>query len=1521
MKVLKRILWILLISVLTVVGICLIAIQTPAVQTRVTQAVAENYLSNIDGDVSFSKISLRPFHTLIIRDFVIVDKNPVRPAEDIIDSFTEQGWEPYDTLVKAEYVVAAFSLKGLVKVFKGEALEINKLSVRNGRFHLVLEPYRKMNVKRIFRVKAKPQGKPKEPKDLFWVKKVIVRNFEYSMTQVKKPLKSVPEGCINWFDLHVMDVNAEGSNIRMKNGIVTATLEKCSFMEKSGYECKLVSASTAIGNGQAVIQDIHIKDEWSNVYLPHFIMSWHSKYDFRRYLDKVGMDFKFDQTKLSSQSLGYFAPAIKKMNLEVIADGSVYGPTSGMRFDNFNFRTSDDSFSIDLNGDISGLPILDQARFDLTLDNCNTTVDGLEKLVQGVTGNPRFRLGKVRPSTWASLFGRMRGEVNDLDASLYLGSGVGDVLADVKVYNAMDKSKAIKVIGDLMTEDLNLGKILGNNLLGDCTISTTVKADIDRSKGPVLSIESLLVDKLGLKGHNYTDIIADGTLSKEKFEGNVISSDPACDFEFKGLFSLAKKPKDAVYQFYANVNHADLHQMNLDKREASVVSFVTDANFKRSKGQLLGTIKVEDLVLESEEKHEVGNIDISSRSNDGVYRISLTSDFADAEYTGSKPITSFFGDLSNITVKKEIPALFNKKAENWDGSTYDISMQVKDMSEVTGFFKPGLYIDRNTSLGLSVDDGGKVDGWVKSHRIALKENYLKDIDLKLDNSDDHLSGNMSCEEISLASMLLQNDAIRLHVNDNEFGIGFSFENDDNMVNSGEFVARGDVSRDSQGILGVDIGILPSGFNLIDEEWSIMPAEISIRGKSIKVDGVQFTNGDQAIFVDGGITKEGRDTLNIAAERFDLSAVSPFISKHDYRLRGAMTGSVLVTSDFEKKKGILADFLIDSTAFAGTDFGTVIASSIWNNADSSFDIDLENDLGGKTSLTASARYFPADKQLKASADLDKQDITCIKDLVTGVFEEIDGTISGHVEAEGPIDNLDLKTRNGRLTARLLIDYIHVPYQVDGPFHADASGLYFDDIPVKDDYRGTGAVKGGVYWDHFRNLKLGIHIDGRNIEAIAKPESDNEGYYCNAFGTGTVDITGDLSTVLVTVDMFSSERSKFGLLLANSGKNKNTGLLKFKEPVVEVVFDPYEEMISQLRKSEEKKKKTAVDVRLLIHATPLAEAMLEIDKDTGSAITGRGNGLIDADIKHDKPINLKGDYTLDDGSLHMNLMGIASRDFTINEGSSVKFNGDVQESELNIDAIYKTKASLSTLIGDTTSVNSRRNIDCYLKVTGRLKEPKVNFAIDVPDLDPSVKAKVENALSTEDKVQKQVIALLVTNNFLPDEQSGINNNAASSALYSNAANILTNQLNNIFAKLNIPLDLGLNYQQNNRGNDVFDVNVSTQLFNNRVIINGNIGNRQYKNGNNNSEVAGDIDIEIKLDRSGAFRLNLFSHSADQYTNYLDNSQRNGLGVTYQQEFNKISEVFKYMFAGRKKREQLDAEEIQRQQEEGMKTIVIE
>jgi hypothetical protein len=429
---------------------------------------------------------------------------------------------------------------------------------------------------------------------------------------------------------------------------------------------------------------------------------------------------------------------------------------------------------------------------------------------------------------------------------------------------------------------------------------------------------------------------------------------------------------------------------------------------------------------------------------------------------------------------------------------------------------------------------------------------------------------------------------------------------------------------------------------------------------------------------------------------------------------------------------------------------------------------------------------------------------------------------------------------------------------------------------------------------------------DMECINLTEKQGEYFYGNIFATGNLGISGPMEAIWLDIDAVTSKPGQLHIPITSAlTSGGGTNLLKFKEPETDIYIDPYEAMISRLEKKETITGDFGVKMR--VTASQDVEAFVEIDKASGNVLTGRGNGTIDLEVSNDV-FNINGDYNITGGNYKFVVLGLANRDFKINDGSAIRFRGDLMESELDIKATYRTKASLSTLISDTTSVANKRFVDCGISISDKIMNPRLSFSIAIPDLDPMIKSRVESALSTEDKVQKQFLSLLISNNFLPDEQSGIVNN--SSMLYSNVSEILANQINNIFMRLDIPLDLGLSYQPNERGNDIFDVAVSTQLFNNRVVVNGNIGNRQYSSSGNQNNVVGDIDIEIKLDRSGSLRLNLFSHSADEYTNYLDNSQRNGVGLTYQTEFNSFKQLIRNIFASRKKRQ-----ENKRMEEEAM------
>ena len=412
--------------------------------------------------------------------------------------------------------------------------------------------------------------------------------------------------------------------------------------------------------------------------------------------------------------------------------------------------------------------------------------------------------------------------------------------------------------------------------------------------------------------------------------------------------------------------------------------------------------------------------------------------------------------------------------------------------------------------------------------------------------------------------------------------------------------------------------------------------------------------------------------------------------------------------------------------------------------------------------------------------------------------------------------------------------------------------------------------------------------------------NSPIYGDVYGTGRVDITGPFEALVLNIDARTVKDGNLHIPLRSGGAQATGDLLVFTEPYVEVEEDPYEQMLAATRTTK-KKTQGDLDVRVRVRATPAVTAHIDIGENS---LQGLGNGQINLRIRSGGPFTINGDYTLSEGEFRFSTLDLVTREFTIRDGSSIRFNGDVMDSDLNVTGVYSTKAALSTLLSSSASADGvRRQVDCIINITDKLRNPQIDFDIEIPELDPGTEGLVSSALNTEDKVMKQFLYLLIANSFLPNEESGIITTGGSNMLYSNMSGIMAGQLNSIFEALDIPLDLGLNYQQNASGQNLFDVALSTQLFNNRVVVNGNIGNRRMY-GTTTDEVAGDIDIDIKLNKPGTFRLNLFSHSADQYTSFLDNSQRNGIGFAYQREFNSLGQFFRQLFTPRREREAQEA-----------------
>lgn len=1446
-----------------------VLVQLPDMQKFLADKFIQKIENGLGCKISLGSIRIRPFNRVLVSDLTITDDNP----------FISDKFEAQDTVAHIGKLVVYCSLGSLINP---DNLTFRRILIDDSYLCFVQEylgeskDIARSNIARCFRTGRNKDKDGASTKDLI-IRKMEADNFHFRMFLIRD-LKIRP-GAIDWTDLDLTaDIRAR--DFKASGKVIKAVVDRISLSEKSGYSAEKLSAEVIVRPQETRIEDIKLTDAWSTLDVPLFAMHYsNGRASFRHYCSDVAMEGLVSPSHLDFHTLTYFASGLTDADISLnIEKASVYGPVDNLSISSLVFKSLSgvDKNTSDINGKIA-----------LGIKNTRNLSDGIIKAEIAELSYPYK--GHI-----LHFNGSASGPTDKLDVKLGATSDIGSASVGGIVGNILNlKTSPLLVTGEISTRDLMVGTFLNKDFIKECTVKSNIRASLQKGNTSI-TVDSLKADRLNILDYDYTGINAAGTFSDNAFDGRIICADPNLNFIFQGLFNLSKNENNALYKFYFNLGYADLNAINLDKRGVSKASFSLDADYMRiDEADLLGNIGIHSLALENAAgRYDIGDIAIGSYSNDNVYRINFNSSFADASYVGSKSIGQLPKAINDVALRKELPALFGEISEKWDNDNCDLKMDFHDSRDLLSFLIPGLYIADSTSVSMGIGSSGALSGEITSSRLAYKKKYIKGVNLEFDNADGNLNGKLSGDEIMFSNIFLEKNSLILFADDNHIGAGFEFDNSVDTQTKGELLVTGEFSRDESDRLILTAENLASNLYYEDIAWRIDPAEfVWEKGKSLQVDSLRIWSDDQEVFVDGRASVSTPDTLLLNINKFDLGTFGQIIAP-EMGVSGKATGKILFLSEEDSSHDLLVNFASDSTFIAGRPAGQLKIGGSWDNSSDIVDFALSNLSGADNNVHISGRYSPEAHQIDASSSFSNFDLGYFEPFSRSILSGLDGRLSGSLDVKGRADSLNVSGKDLNFSdARIKVKYTNVPYILNGPFHIDDNGLYFDNISLKDESSGHGTLNGSLLFNDFKRFSINAGIDATMLKVLDTEEEDNSTFYGDLTANGRISFTGPLDAVTLDIDATTADQGQLHIPMGGNGKaGSSTKILTFKEVPKYVWTDPYDQMMETLEIGQ--KKASDFSVKLNVNVTNDVEALLEIDKATGNMLNGRGTGNIRLDVRPSRKIfNINGDYNLRSGNVHLNAMGIAEKDFSIQDGSSIKFNGDIMNSDLDITALYSTKTSLASLIADSTSVSTRRTVECGIRVYDKLKDPQFKFSIDIPDLDPTIKSSVETALNTEDKIQKQFISLLVSNNFIPDEQSGIFN-SSSNLIFSNVANIMANQLNNVLQRLEIPVDLGLSYQNFDGGTNIFDVAISTQLFNNRVIVNGAIGNRQYKH-QASTNVVGDLDIEIKLDRAGAVRMSLFSHSADEYTNYLDHLQRNGIGIAYQKEFNTFKEFWTNLF----------------------------
>jgi len=269
---------------------------------------------------------------------------------------------------------------------------------------------------------------------------------------------------------------------------------------------------------------------------------------------------------------------------------------------------------------------------------------------------------------------------------------------------------------------------------------------------------------------------------------------------------------------------------------------------------------------------------------------------------------------------------------------------------------------------------------------------------------------------------------------------------------------------------------------------------------------------------------------------------------------------------------------------------------------------------------------------------------------------------------------------------------------------------------------------------------------------------------------------------------------------------------------------------------------------------------------------------------------------------------NKSFRIDKGSSIKWRGSMDDAVVDISAVYVTRASLydlrnnALLISPDTS-RKRVPVNCIIHLRDNLFKPTVTFEIDFPTMSDMMKEQYLTVVNSN--LNFQFLSILVLNQFIdnnPDKSNYTDKSGNSNAVGANAAEALSNQLSSWLSKISKNFDIGIKYRPGTQvSKDELEVALSTQLLNDRLLIDGNLGvggAQKYGNSQSSSNIVGDVNIEYKVTEDGAIRVKAFNRSNNNTYTINDAPYTQGIGVFYRREFENLKEFFTFKKKKKKK-----------------------
>ncbi len=1296
------------------------------------------------------------------------------------------------------------------------------------------------------------------------------------------------------FDLNHMDfskINFDIENGKILMDTITGFIKNLSTREQSGLEIVKLTANARVTPNESILTDLllqlprtEIKEriEFNYFNFPAF-------YDF---ISSVYMKADFKNSHLALSDLACFSTELKKMMDPMEVSGKFNGTVDNLKMKNLYVKAANQTV-IKGKGTIQGLPSVDGMFFDLQLDEGISSAADLKIIYPDIILPKELtRAGTI------SLKGNVTGFLNDFVGNMLINTDEGMVQTDLN----MKLNKGIPTYsGSVSTSNFAIGKIFQlDSTLGKISFSTTISGSGFMLKDLNTKLVSQ-IDKFEVLGYAYHNISVNGILDSKIFNGKLVIDDPNIQFDFQGKVDLQDSIPD--YDFYAEIKNANLDKLGLISRP---LTFSSNLNINlKGQNPLTGTgiiTATQTIISDETDTYKIKNLSFSVNEIGGNQKkLELRSDILSVDVNGQFNLPEL-PDAIVDAIKKYLPSFPTDLGESPSSQNFDFAIRLNEMKDFNNFFLNGIEGLSNTTINGHFDNSSNeiiFDGVIPY--IKYGKTFSRDLVLIGETNENMLS-------LSLTSNFLQvNDSLKIL----DPFVSASLENDKVLFNikandvSGKYkidlVAKAFGANEK-----IHVNFLPSSLLLNGQNWNFKSGnEILIGNKSLQFSNTELIHEDQTISVQNLNVGDTSD-IKLAFNNLQIEDFYNLFMFNNNQVKGKVTGYANIMNLFDEPR-YSANLTALQFGFNGDSADKVIAIVDYDPAKDQMNIEakVKDDL---YDIELKGIYAPGinSDSINFKFEIVKCELPILGKYLGDYISAVEGKVAGQVFIAGTTDKPKLSGSLVIPSATTKINYLGTSYSFSG----ETVKLYENKIDLGEftiyDDKGNSALAGGeITHQYLSDFKLKLHLTTKNFHLLNTNQFDNTAFYGTAYAGGTLLINGSIDALDMSATLTSKQGTEISIPVSDDASVSGNSFIRFvsRNDTVKLVQNKIAESSSIL--------KLNFDLTL----NPLAKVNIIFDQKAGDIISGTGNGNVRLEIDMDGNFNMYGNYVIEKGDYNFTLQNFFNKKFIIEKGSSISWNGDPYQAQIDINAIYSlSRVSFADLVSidqlseaDKKDIEKKIPVDVSMRLTGSLLTPNIAFDIREPKNATSSNSFTSRKLSEiradENELNKQVFGLLMINRFLPpDANTG---GLVSSGVTTSVSEFLSNQFSYWASQNKFNIGVDLNYNNGSSGlpntsgttTDLYAKRSELQLvltksfFHDRVSIDvgGNYDVNSTTSSKQSNAYLSDFTLEYKITPDGRFVAQAFSRS--QY-DVIEERNRDtyGVALSFRKDFNKFGELFR-------------------------------